>query len=113
MKADKLDYKKILEDSLDWLNHEIGRQKEQTFREFLMKNYINGSLEAPDAAELKGYFEGLRVAREMVKCVLCQTVEAQDPDAMPDWNRDEEHVTCGYYDLCQKAQEGAERRDAE
>lgn len=65
-----LDYKEILERYAKNLDCEISNQHNERALAFFAVHYSKGNMTDEDCIEMRGYFKGLKVAREMLERVI-------------------------------------------
>ena len=70
MTPSKLDFKKIVESFLKNLECEINNQTDSHHLAFMLEHYAKGDMTDEDCIEMRGYFKGLKVAREMMQKVI-------------------------------------------
>ena len=68
-------YLKALARFRNKLNFEISKQSNAISFDFLLRNYANVNLE--DLIELRGYYKGLKVAREMIYRTIAEEMEGK------------------------------------
>lgn len=65
----------ILERFIKTLEYEISKQAEPTRFAFIAKNYKKGNVTDEDLIEIRGYYKGLKVAREMLQRIIAEEEE--------------------------------------
>lgn len=68
-------YLKILARFRNKIDFEISKQSNAISFDFLLRNYANANLE--DLIELRGYYKGLKVAREMLYRTIAEQKEME------------------------------------
>lgn len=63
-------YKKKLDRFRESLDYEIGKQTEPRHLMFLHKFYASGEMTDEDCVEIRGYYKGLKVAREILERIM-------------------------------------------
>ena len=71
----KKDYINILDRYSKTLDCEISKKTDPLSFAFLSNQYSKGKMKQDDLVELKGYYNGLKVAREMFQRILCEYME--------------------------------------
>lgn len=71
----ELDYKEILERFMNNLECEINNQADVFHIAFMLNHYTQGNMTDEDCIEMRGYYKGLKVAREMMQRVIDCCVE--------------------------------------
>lgn len=66
----ELDYKEILERFIANLECEISNQTNEKALAFFAVHYSKGNMTDEDCIEMRGYYKGLKVAREMMQRVI-------------------------------------------
>lgn len=66
----ELDYKEILERFMNNLEYEINKQVDGFHIAFMLNQYKQGNMTDEDCIEIRGYYKGLKVAREMMQRVI-------------------------------------------
>ena len=59
------------------LDNEILNQKSVFHFNFMLDNYAKGNINDEDLAEVKGYYSGLKVAREMLQRIIEEQKEIE------------------------------------
>ena len=73
----ELDFKEIVERYLQNLDCEISNQANEKALAFFAVHYSKGNMTDEDCIEMRGYYKGLKVAREMMQRVIaCAEEEA-------------------------------------
>lgn len=70
-----LDYKKVVDRFQKNLEYEISQQTNEHSLAFMLHHYAKGNMTDEDCIELRGYYKGLRVAREMMQRVIAMEQE--------------------------------------
>lgn len=65
-----MNYKRVLKRFRKNLDCEIGTQTEPFHLAFMHKLYTDGKMTGEDCIEMRGYYKGLKVAREILERVL-------------------------------------------
>ena len=68
-------YLKIIARFRNKIDFEISKQSNAISFDFLLRNYANVNLE--DLIELRGYYKGLKVAREMLYRTIAEEMEGK------------------------------------
>ena len=68
-------YLKIIARFRNKIDFEISKQSNAISIDFLLRNYANANLE--DLIELRGYYKGLKVAREMLYRTIAEQKEME------------------------------------
>ena len=70
-------YLKTLARFRDKIDFEISKQSNAISFDFILLNYAKGNLNDEDLIELRGYYKGLKVAREMLYRTISEQKEME------------------------------------
>ena len=70
-------YLKILARFRNKISFEISKQSNAISFDFILRNYAKGNLAGEDLAEMRGYYKGLKVAREMLYRTIAEQKEME------------------------------------
>lgn len=87
-------YEEILKDFASTLNSEIKQQTNPLQVMFMAENALKGNFSQTDLTEVKGFYSGLKTAREILRRLLCTISEESDPEA-------ESCVGCEFREICE------------
>lgn len=73
-----LDFKEIVERFLKNLDYEISNQTDTFHIAFMLNHYTQGNMTDEDCVEMRGYYKGLKVAREMLQRVIACVEEENE-----------------------------------
>lgn len=73
-----LDFKEIVERFLKNLDYEISNQTDAFHIAFILKHCTPGNMTDEDCIEMRGYYKGLKVAREMLQRVIACVEEENE-----------------------------------
>lgn len=70
-------YLKVLARFRNKIDFEISKQSNAISFDFMLRNYAKGNLTDEDLIELRGYYKGLKVAREMLYRTISEQKEME------------------------------------
>ena len=73
-----LDFKEIVERFVKNLDYEISNQTDTFNIAFMLNHYTQGNMTDEDCIEMRGYYKGLKVAREMLQRVIACAEEENE-----------------------------------
>lgn len=62
-----MDANKVLENFINELNYQIASEKDSSQFSFILNQYQKGNVENDDLVEIRGYYKGLKVAKEILQ----------------------------------------------
>ena len=71
-------YLKIIARFRNKIDFEISKQSNAISFDFLLRNYAKGNFTDEDLVELRGYYKGLKVAREMLYRTIAEQKEMEE-----------------------------------
>ena len=84
----KKEYIKIIERFFKTLDCEISKKTDPLSFAFISNQYSKGKVKQEDLVELKGYYSGLKTAREMFQRILCEYMEYIENGTIKDENNE-------------------------
>lgn len=87
----KKEYMRIIERYSKSLDCEISKKTDPLCFAYISNQYTKGKANKEDLVELKGYYSGLKTAREMFQRILCEYMEHIENGVLEDNGREFEN----------------------
>lgn len=73
-----MDTKKVLERFIQNLDYQIAYQNDPSSALFIIRQVAKGNAGDEDLVELRGYYKGLKVAKEILERIIAEEQEMQE-----------------------------------
>lgn len=91
-------YAEALRTFISSINYEISMKTDPLQFHYMMQKALEGKITDQELAELKGYYAGLKVAREIMQRSLCQVAETDNTTQ----NEEEPCKSCLFKQECSR-----------